>query len=74
MLQKIKLNKIDDVREFVTAAGKCDFDIDLSYGRVTVDAKSLMGILGMDLANALTVVCHGEDRDFTKTIKKWAVG
>jgi len=73
MLQKIKLNKPEDVREFVRAANKCDFDIDVSYDRVMVDAKSLMGILAMDLANCLTVICHGEDKEFKGSLKKWAV-
>ena len=73
MLQKIRLDKMDDVREFVNAAEKCDFDVDLGYGRVMIDAKSVMGVLGMDLARALTVVCHGEDLEFQKTLQKWAV-
>ena len=27
----IRLNTLDDVQEFVGAASKCDFDIDLKY-------------------------------------------
>ncbi len=73
MLQKIRFSQPEDVREFVDAASKCNFDIDISYGRITVDAKSIMGILGMDLAHALTVKCHGEDQEFRNTLKKWAV-
>ena len=73
MLQKIKLNKPDDVKEFVKAANRCAFEVDVSYDRVMVDAKSLMGILAMDLANCLTVICHGEDQEFAGSLKKWAV-
>ena len=28
---KIKLNEVDQVQEFVAAAGRCDFDIDIFY-------------------------------------------
>ena len=70
---KIKFNATEDVREFVNAASKCDFDIDLTYGRITVDAKSPMGIMGMDLTQEVTVVCHGEDKEFEQALKKWAV-
>ena len=52
---KIRLNATEDVREFVAAAGKCDFDIDIFYNRVVIDAKSLLGILSMDLTKPLTV-------------------
>lgn len=70
---KIKLNATEDVCEFVAAAGKCDFDIDIFYNRVIVDAKSLMGILAMDLTRTLTVRCCGENQDFNRTLRKFAI-
>lgn len=69
---KIKLNATD-VREFVDAASKCDFDIDIFYNRIIIDAKSILGILSMDLTKNLTVQCYGESREFNKTLKKFAV-
>ncbi len=47
MSQKIRLNETADVKEFVQAASKCDFDVDISYNRVIIDAKSILGILSM---------------------------
>ncbi|MDO4272450.1 MAG: HPr family phosphocarrier protein [Eubacteriales bacterium] len=72
MSEKIKLNAAEDVKEFVTAASKCDFDIDICYNRIMVDAKSILGILSMDLSRILTVNCHGESREFDRTLKKFA--
>ena len=67
MCQKqIKLNAKEDVQEFVRAAGKCDFDIDVFYNRIIIDAKSILGILSMDLTKVLTVTCHGEDHEFNR--------
>lgn len=63
----------DDVNEFVNAASRCDFDIDVFYNRVVIDAKSILGVLSMDLSRVLTVKCHGEDADFAKVIAKFAV-
>ncbi|WP_242980481.1 HPr family phosphocarrier protein [Blautia argi] len=40
---KIRLTKADDVREFVRAARKCEFDVDISYERAVVDGKSIIG-------------------------------
>lgn len=73
MSQKIKLNAPEDVKEFVKAANKCDFDIDISYNRVIVDAKSILGIFSMDLTRILTVYCHGESEEFNQAIQKFAV-
>ena len=69
---KIKLNAVEDVQEFVKAASKCDFDIDICSSRIIIDAKSFLGILSMDLSKCLTVTCHGENRDFTRILQKYA--
>ena len=37
--KKIRLEAIDDVREFVQAATRCNFDVDISYNRMVIDAK-----------------------------------
>lgn len=70
---KIRLNATEDVQEFVSAACKCDFDIDIYYNRIMIDAKSILGILSMDLTRELTVDCHGESAEFNRTLKKFAV-
>lgn len=70
---RIKLNATEDVQEFVKAASKCDFDIDIYYNRIMIDAKSILGILSMDLTRVLTVNCHGENSEFSRTLRKFAV-
>ena len=70
---KIKLNATDDVKEFVTSAEKCDFDVDIFYNRVIIDAKSILGILSMDLTKILTVQAYGRNKEFENTLKKFAV-
>lgn len=69
---KIKLSETNQVKEFVNAAGRCDFDIDIYYNRVIVDAKSILGILSMDLTKILTVQCYGENQEFVRTLQKFA--
>ena len=62
--------KTEDVNEFVKKATRCDFDIDISYNHFTVDAKSILGVLGLDLKQQLTVTCHGFDEDFEQNLGK----
>ena len=70
---KIRLNAVEDVREFVVAAEKCDFDVDIFYNRYVVDAKSILGVLSMDLSRTLNVCCHGESKEFDRTLRKFAI-
>ena len=73
MMQRKIMLRPDDVKAFVNAATKCDFDIDIYYNRFLIDAKSILGILSMDLTKVLTVECHGESKEFDRTLKKFAV-
>lgn len=69
---KIKL-RLDEVNEFVSAAAKCDFDIDISYNSVVVDAKSIVGVLGLDFKQILTVTCNGYDSEFERYVTRFAL-
>ena len=61
--KKIQLKAFSDVKEFVKAAEKCEYDVDVFYNRVVVDAKSILGVMSMDLTRPLTVKYHVEDQD-----------
>ena len=52
----IRLNETEDVKEFVNEAAKCDFDIDISYNRIIIDAKSILGII-LGFTNLLNIYC-----------------
>lgn len=71
--RKIKLTAKEDVKEFVNEASKCDFDIDIFYNRVIIDAKSILGVLSMDLTRILTVRCNGHDEKFNSYLDKFSV-
>ncbi len=70
--RKIKLTELEEVKEFVRAAEQCDFDIDVFYNRVIIDAKSIMGVLSMDLTRELTVKYGGKDLQFENVLSKYA--
>ncbi|MBR6485793.1 MAG: HPr family phosphocarrier protein [Lachnospiraceae bacterium] len=70
---KIMLD-LDNANEFVQKASKCDFDIDIFYNHFIIDAKSLLGVLGLDFSKILTVKYGGENTDFSSMLKQLAVG
>ena len=72
--KKIILPTIAEARKFVEEATRCDFDIDVFYNRIIIDAKSILGLLSLDLTKTLTVKCYGEDEDFNRVLSKYAAG
>ena len=70
--KKIMLPTVADAKEFVQMASRCDFDIDIFYNRIVIDAKSILGVLSLDLTRELTVSMNGEDAEFEAYLYKLA--
>lgn len=68
----IRFMDTEDIKEFVKAAGKCNFDIDVFYNRAVIDAKSILGMLGVGLMNDMTIRYGGENENFENVIDKFA--
>lgn len=73
MIQYRIMLRPDEVKDFVTAASKCLFDVDISYNSFLVDAKSIIGVLGLNFDRILTVSCNGFDADFDEYLQRFAV-
>ncbi len=59
----IKLSSIEDIRTLVDAVSLCSYDVELSSGSYTIDAKSIMGIFGLDLSKSIELTVYGKDSD-----------
>ena len=70
--KKIMLPTVADAKEFVQMASRFDFDIDIFYNRIVIDAKSILGVLSLDLTRELTVSMNGEDAEFEAYLDKLA--
>ncbi len=51
----VRFRDIKDVNKFVDILSKFEGDFDLYCGRYCVDAKSILGILTMDLRNPMFI-------------------
>lgn len=60
---QIKLNTINEVKEFVNIVLQCPYDVDLVSGRYIIDAKSLMGIFSLDLTRPIDLSADTDDVD-----------
>ncbi len=72
MVKTIRLAP-DDVKHFVDVACKCNFDIDISYNRYIVDAKSFLGVCGLDFNSLLRVSYEGYNAELEEMLKTLAV-
>ena len=57
----IKLETINDVKNFVNAVTAFECDFDIAADRYVVDAKSIMGIFSLDLSKPLTLQINTDD-------------
>ncbi len=73
----IKLNTINDVKDFVEICSKCNCEVDIKQGRHIVDGKSILGIFSLNLLEPVKVVIdsdYGNDKIvFYNDIEKWKV-
>ena len=70
---KIMLTSIMDVKEFVNIVSRCTYEVDIVSGRYVVDAKSIMGLFGLDLSKELEIHAHTDDADeLFEQLKKFA--
>ena len=73
MIKKNISLKPSQVRDFVLAASKCDFDVDIYYNRYVVDAKSILGVFGLDFNQPLTVQFGRHNKEFEQYLDTLAV-
>ncbi len=66
----IRIPDVETAKDFCRLAGECSFDVDLTYNKIVIDAKSILGVLSMDLRKTLKVVMHGDNENFEAFIMK----
>lgn len=58
MKVRIRVDQKDDLPKLNAAAGKMPFDIDLVSGWYVADAKSMIGLFGLNLSAPIRVVIY----------------
>lgn len=71
--KKIRFRHIEEMKDFVSAACRCEFDIDIISGRLVVDGKSILGVLSLNCDQELHVKYDGTEPYFEEMLGKYAV-
>lgn len=69
----VEFRDMEDVAEFVNAAGKSEYDVNVISGNLYVDAKSLLGVMSMGFARKLRVQYRDADKGFERALQKFCV-
>ncbi len=71
---RILLGTTDRVNAFVEIMGQFDYDADVRSGRYVVNAKSILGILSLDLNRPVVLEIYDNDcDDLLEKIKSFMV-
>ena len=62
----VKFRNIDEIQEFAKAVNQFDGDVDLKQGRITIDAKSLLGICSMNIEEEMELQVFNGDAEELK--------
>lgn len=73
---KVQLDSIDKIKVFNRTVCKFDCDFDLEQGRYYIDAKSMLGIMSLDLSSELELhfsTTEDEEATILEAIKDFVV-
>ena len=59
----VKLPLAEQIKTFVNVVSKFPYEMDLRAGRYVVDAKSILGILSLDLGKPITMEIYSDECD-----------
>lgn len=70
---KVLLDNVEKVKEFSAAISRVDAECELVEGVHILDAKSIMGIFSLNLAEPIRLDIHSDDRTILDRLKDFIV-
>lgn len=67
----VLFNNIESVNRFVGKMSEKEYDVDLTLGKYLVNAKSIMGVLSLDLTQPDAVRADTDDLSFLEEIAEY---
>lgn len=64
----VKFNNVNQIRQFVDIIDKFDSSFDLGAGQRIVDAKSILGVMALDLTGPVRLRYDSEDETIREKI------
>ncbi len=64
----VKFNSVEQIRKFVDIIDKFDSSFDLGSGHRVVDAKSILGVMGLDLTGPVPLRYDSKNEEIAEKI------
>lgn len=64
----LKFDEVEQVRDFINTIEKIDTDFNLGRGSRTVDAKSVIGVFGLDLNQPQLLTFDSDDKSILEKL------
>lgn len=61
--KNIKFHSEAEIVDFVNEMSKQPYNVDLSRGRIVVDAKSILGVFGLGIGQVIRMDIHSDDAE-----------
>lgn len=70
----VTFKNTEEILEFVKKVEKYPYPMDLKYGSILLDAKSLMGLMELGCNHVVTLVVHSDEHtDLCRDLEKFIV-
>lgn len=57
----VKFEEVEQIIDFVNVMSQCEYEADVKWGSIVVDAKSLVGVMSLAKAKTVELILHTED-------------
>lgn len=69
--REVQFLEIDELLKFSRICSKVDFDVDVSYGKGRIDAKSILGLLSIELGEKVKLIAHGKEENVDQYFREF---
>lgn len=66
MTMNVLIPRKEDVEDFVRKVSKFPYDVNLTSGHLAIDAKSIVGVLGMGIGKVLKIEANTDNLESMK--------
>ena len=70
---EVLLDTVNKIADFIKVTSRIEEDIDLSKGRYTIDAKSIVALFTLDLSKVAILTIHSDDEKLLDKFNEWRV-
>lgn len=67
----VSLSKVEEAQKFISVISEIDAECDLSSNKYIVDAKSLLGVLSLDMSHPLKLQIHSNEYEIQEGLKEF---